>query len=211
MKITRLFASILAIATIVGGLPALGQNSSTFSLGMGFQYWDAKDADELDKDGFGGANLIARFQPDEYLGIDLRLGASGIWKDETYYVDGKKYETDISFTCCPVEAGLVLTLPLNDMCTLYGGPGVGYYYYDIDVETSRKHGHHYPRRWHDHIKLDDDFGWYAVAGLKVKLARHFSLFGEARYTDTETRIKDEDSEKFDCSGFGVQFGMMFDF
>ncbi len=210
MKFTKLTACILAIATATGAMSALGANSA-FSLGFGLQYWDAKDASKFDKDGFGGCNMVARLQPDKYLGIDFRLGASGIWDGKTYHVDGQKYETDVTFTCCPVEAGLVLMLPVNNYITLYGGPGVGYYHYDLDVEVSRKHGHHYHREWDRHYSLDDDFGWYAVAGLTVRLTRHVSLFGEARYTDTETSLKHDDSVEFDCSGFGGQIGLMFDF
>lgn len=214
MKFTRLTACILALATATGAMSALGEGAhSVFSLGLGFQYWDAKDVSDLDMDddGLAGMNLIARVQPSEFFGIDLRLGGSGVWDDETYYVDGKKYKTDVSLMCWPVEAGIVLMLPINDTITLYGGPGVGYYYYDIDIERSRRHGHHYHSEKSKHIKLEDDFGWYAVAGLSVRLAPHVSLFGEARYTDTETSFKDEDASKFDCSGAAVQVGFMFDF
>lgn len=212
MKLWRLTACLMAMAITTGAASALADGSHpTFSLGMGVQYWDAKDADLLDEDGFAGANLIVRFQPSAYLGIDLRVGGSGVWDGKTYYVDGRKYETDVTLSCCPVEVGLLLMLPLGDTVTLYAGPGAGYYFYDIDIETSSKHGHHYHSEWHRHIELEDDFGWYAVGGLKVKLGSSVSLFGEVRYTDTETSLKDDDSEKFDASGVGVQAGIMFDF
>lgn len=211
MKFTRLTACILAIAAATSAMPELAHGSSTFNLGVGFQYWDAKAADKFDEDGMGGVNVIARLQPAEFYGIDFRFGASGVWDSDTYHVDGQKYKTDATFTCYPVEAGLVLTLPLGDSITLYAGPGVGYYYYDIDIEKSHKHGHHYHSDKTKHIKVDDDFGWYALGGLSVRLATHLSLFGEVRYTDTETCLKDDDSVKFDCRGVGVQAGLMFDF
>lgn len=184
---------------------------SEFSLGIGGQYWDAKDADKLGEHGFGGANLIARYRANEYVGFDVRLGASGIWDADSYRVDGTKYETDAVFMCCPLELGLVLMWPVNDWFTVYGGPGIGYYYYDIDVETTTRHGHHIRSTWSEHIHLKDDFGWYAVGGATFQLARHFSLFGEARYTDTETKLRNSGAEKIDCSGFGVQLGCLFDF
>lgn len=209
MKKMKLLACLLALATAVGTVSALG--APGFSLGLGVQYWDAEDASEFDKDGMWGGSVIARVRPIDYFGIDFRAGGMGIWDSKTYRINGQKYETDAAFWCCPFEVGLLLMLPVSDVFTIYGGPGVGYYYYDIDIETTTKHGHHWHSERSDHIKLDDDFGWYAVAGAKFQFAPCFSIFGEARYTDTETSFKDAKSDKIDCSGFGVQVGCMFDF
>ena len=210
MKSWKLMACVLALAA--ASTAAFAQSSySPFSLGVGAQYWDAKDVDKLDEDGFLGGNLIFRVRPAELLGIDLRVGSSGVWKGKSYRENGVKYETDTTFYCVPVELGLVLMLPVNDVITLYGGPGVGYYYYEIDVETTSKHHHHYHREWHDDYELEDDFGWYAVAGVNLQLAPHFSIFGEGRYTDTETNLKHVKTDPFDCSGWGVQAGVMIDF
>ncbi len=212
MNFSKLTACLLALTIAAGVTSALGQDSHpTFSLGFGAQYWEPKDIDEFDEDGFWGANLIARIQPSSYFGIDLRLGGSGVWEGESYYINGRKYEADVTFLCCPVEAGIVFMLPLGDVVTLYAGPGVGYYYYDIDIEVSSKHGRHYHTHWSDNIELEDDFGWYVVGGLKIQLASCFSIFGEARYTDTKTSLEEDDSVEFDCSGVGFQAGIMFDF
>ena len=211
MKSMKILACLLALGMTAGAVTAFAGSYSAFSLGIGAQYWDAKDADQLDEDGFTGGNLILRIRPSENIGIDLRAGASGVWDSESYRVDGTKYETEATFMCCPFEAGLVLMFPLGDILTIYGGPGVGYYYYDIDIETTSKHHHHYHSEWSRHIELEDDFGWYAVAGLNLQLVPHLSLFGEARYTETETSLKGDESGKFDCSGFGVQAGVMIDF
>ena len=212
MKYSKLTACLLALTIATGTMSAFGQSShTTFSLGFGVQYWEPKDIDEFDEDGFWGANLIARIQPSEYFAIDFRLGGSGVWDGDTYYIDGRKYETDVTFMCSPFEAGIVFMLPLGDAVTLYAGPGVGYYYYDIDIETTSKHHHHYHSEWSDHIELEDDFGWYVVGGLKIQLTSCFSIFGEARYTDTKTSLKDFDSVELDCSGVGFQAGVMFDF
>ena len=210
MKAKKLLICLLALAIVAGAANALAGGPG-ISLGLGVQYWDAKDADMLDEDGLLGGGAILRLHPTEYLGIDFRFGAVGVWDSDTYRVDGRKYRTDATFYCAPFEAGLVLMLPLNDSLTIYGGPGVGYYYYDIDVETSSKHGHHYDNEWRQHIKLEDDIGWYAVAGLNISLAPNVSIFGEARYTDTETNFKNAKSIKLDCSGFGAMAGLMFDF
>lgn len=214
MKHTKLLACLLALATIAGAASALASDHPVFSIGLGGQYWMAKDAkDVLDEDGLWGGNLILRIQPVEYLGIDLRAGASGAWDNDSWHgPDGRKYDETATFMCCPFEAGLVLIIPLGDMFSLYGGGGVGYYYYDIDIrETSHRHGHSSRTEWHDHIKLEDDVGWYALGGLKLNLAPHFSLFGEARYTDTETNLKNAKDFKIDCSGVAFQAGIMVDF
>ena len=209
MKRMKLLACLLALATVAGAWQAMA--APGFGLGVGVQYWDAKDADVFDENGFWGANLILRLRPADYVGIDFRAGGSGVWDGDTYRRDGTKYRTDATFMCCPFEVGLVLMLPVNDGITLYAGPGVGYYYYDIDLEVHEKHGHHYHSEWSDHIKMDDDFGWYAVAGLNLHLGPNFGLFGEVRYTETETSLKHSDSRKIDCSGIGGQAGIMIEF
>lgn len=208
MKKLKLLACLLALAAVAGTALA-GQ--SGVSLGLGVQYWDAKDADVLDEDGLLGGGAILRLRATDYIGVDFRAGAVGIWDSDTYRRDGTKYETDAVFYCVPLEVGLVLMLPLNDVLTIYGGPGVGYYYYDIDVETTTKHGHHSHSEWSRHIKMEDDFGWFAVAGLNIRLAPGFSIFGEVRYTETETSLKGNDAAKIDCSGIGGQAGIMFGF
>lgn len=210
MKNTKLLACLLALATVAGATSALASHS-VVSLGAGAQYWDAKDADDLDEDGMFGGGLILRVQPSDYFGIDFRAGAVGVWDSHKYRVDGTKYERDSTLYCCPFELGLVLAFPLSDAISIYGGPGVGYYYYDIDIETSSKHGHHYHSERSEHIELEDDFGWYAVAGLKIDLVPGFSIFGEARYTETETSLKHGNGSEFDASGFGAMGGFMINF
>lgn len=214
MKHSKLLACLLALATVAGAASALADDHPVFSIGLGGQYWMAKDAkDILDEDGLWGGNIILRFQPAPYIGIDLRGGGSGAWDTDSWHgPDGRKYDETATFMCCPVELGLVLILPIADSFSIYGGGGGGYYYYDIDIrESSHRHGHSYRTEWHDHIKLEDDWGWYALGGAKINLAPHFALFGEARYTDTETKLKEYKEFKIDCSGVAFQVGFMFDF
>lgn len=211
MNKVKFAACLIAATTFAGATTAFGGNSTTLSMGFGVQYWDTKDLDTFDEDGLWGANIITRVMPSDIVGFEFRFGGSGVWKDKTYRYDGKKYETDATFSCCPLEAGLVLMLPIDQRLSLYGGAGGGYYIYDIDIKTTSKHGHHYHTERSRHISLDNDFGWYGVAGLKVKLGSSVSLFAEARYTDTETTVKHDDERKFDCSGVGAQAGLMFDF
>ena len=190
---------------------------SVFGLGAGVQYWNLKDAKILDEDGLWGMNFIARIRPARLLGIDLRAGCSGVWDGDSYRLHGDRYSKDVTFSCVPLEAGLVLTIPVGDRCTVYGGPGIGYYHYDIDIEMSRKSGHHYTERT-EHIRLEDDCGWYAVAGATFRLLPQLSLFGEVRYTDTETSLRHpedygatREETAIDCSGWGGQVGLMVEF
>ena len=214
MKNWKALACMLAMLAVVPATQALGDgNWSIFNIGLGGQYWDAKDIDDFDTDGMWGGNVILRIRPIQYLGIDIRGGFSGNSDGDSYKIDGRRYESDITFECVPLEAGLVAMLPVGDIITLYGGPGVGYYWYNLNLnEHSSRHGHHYRKEYNEDIDLEDDFGWYALAGINFQLCPHFSLFGEVRYTDTETKLEDVDNaEKIDCSGIGFQAGVMFDF
>ncbi|MBQ7251127.1 MAG: outer membrane beta-barrel protein [Kiritimatiellae bacterium] len=212
MNPKKILLSALLLAAVA--LPAAAREAEpapVFGLGMGLQYWHADDMDVCDKDAMGGANLIARYRPVPYLGIDCRLGCSGVWDGDKYRMDGKRYETDVVFLCVPVEFGLLGMLPAGDSFTFYAGPGVGYYWYDIDVKTTRKHHHHYHTEWNEHVKLADDIGWYAVAGADWRIVPCLSLFAEARYTGTGTHVRHEKSAEIDCSGFGGQIGILFNF
>lgn len=215
--------ALVCVLAMLAAVPAAelqaAEDFSVCNIGIGCQYWNAKDLDEFDADGMFGLNLILRIRPIKYLGIDLRIGGEGAWEGETIRVDGRRYDTDVVFGCVPAEAGLVLMLPVGDVVTLYGGGGVGYYYYDLDVES---HTHHRHSRWeHDdeHIKMEDDVGWYALVGLNFQLCPHFSVFVEGRYTDTATKFKhpedyglsESENEDIDISGVGGQIGLMFDF
>ena len=218
MKTWKAIACVLAVLAAVPAVRAdEGRDWSVANLGLGVQYWNVKDLDEFDGDGMWGANFIVRIRPIEYLGIDLRIGGEAAWEGESIRINGEKYDTDVVFGCVPAEAGLVLMLPVGNVVTLYGGGGVGYYYYDLDVES---HEHHSHSNWDydEHIGMEDDFGWYALGGVSFRLARHVSIFGEVRYTKTDTAFKhpadygvSESDNEIDCSGVGGQIGVMFNF
>lgn len=212
MKNMKLLACLVALATVAGAASALADHP-VFSLGLGAEWWNAKDADKFDEDGLLGGGIIARLRPSDYLAFDIRLSGVGEWKDSKWRDNGVKYYRDSSFYCVPAELGLVLMLPLNDALTIYAGPGVGYYYYEIETEIREKENHRYHRTYRESVELEDDVGWFAVAGLNISLAPNISIFGEARYTDTETSLKHNDDQKweFDASGVGVMAGIMFDF
>lgn len=214
MKSWKTLACLLVLLTAVPAVHA-DEDFAVFNLGIGGQYWDAKDIDDgngFEEDGLWGGNLIIRIRPIKYLGIDIRAGVSANWEGKSYRVGGRRYEEDETFTCVPVEVGLIGMLPLGPVVTLYAGPGMGYYFYNYNYsEHSSRHGHHYRKEYDEDIDLENDFGWYAVGGATFQICRHFSLFGEVRYTDTETELEDFDSVKIDCSGIAGQIGVIFDF
>ena len=215
MKSWKILVCLLAVLTAVPAVRA-DDDFAVFNLGIGGMYWNAKDIDssnDFDSDGLWGGSIIFRIRPIKYLGIDFRAGGAFNWDGESYKEDGRRYEEDETFTCVPLEIGVIGMLPLGNVVTLYGGPGAGYYYYNFNYsKSSTRHGHHYREEYDKDIDLEDDFGWYAVLGANFQICRHFSLFGEARYTDTDTKVEDvKNAPKIDCSGVGVQIGAMFDF
>jgi hypothetical protein len=107
---------------------------------------------------------------------------------------------DTNVEMIPVEGALLLQLPLGDSLTLYGGGGVGYYFFDSDV-----------------AELDDAVGYFPVAGLEISFG-DIKLFGEVRWlflnTDVDT-AGDEleglvDGDEADVDGLGVNVGLAID-
>lgn len=223
MKRLTLLACLAAMLPLVPAASA--QDDATgpgkVAVGIGAQFWAPKALDDfMDEPALWGADLLVRVRPVRYFGIDLRAGAVGAWASETYWYDGYRYDGDVTFTCVPLEFGAVLMLPLGDSLTLYGGGGGGYYTYDCDIEISPGHRHHRYRSWKidESVDMENDFGWYALAGLEVRLCPHLSLYAEARYTSTEISISHPDDydfpveeSDFDMSGVGARAGLMFDF
>jgi len=107
-------------------------------------------------------------------------------------------DTDVEMI--PVEGTVLLQIPLGDSLKLYGGGGVGYYFFDSDT-----------------AELDDAVGYYPLAGLEVALG-DFKLFGEVRWlflTADVDEAGDEleglvDGDEADVDGLGVNVGLSID-
>lgn len=217
-KLTAL-ACLAAMLALVPASMAQERTHSVFNVGLGAQFWSPKELDDfMDEDAMWGGNLIIRIRPVQYFGIDLRAGASSAWSSETYRYYGETMDEDLTLGCVPLELGGVLMLPLGDTLTLYGGGGVGYYYYRCKWEVSYNVHHH--RNWDidEDVDMEDDVGWYALAGATIRLCPHLSIFLEGRYTGTETSLShpedydvSDEENSFDMSGVGIQAGLMFDF
>lgn len=160
-------------------------------LGIFGTYWDADDTD--DPAIGGGVKLKAPLMPN--LCVELR----GSYLVE--FLDDSDEESII-----PLEAGLVIEFPVADQLTIFAGGGAGYFIspeYEVDV----------PGWGSADLDLDDEVGYYVVAGAELKLNESVALFAEAKYTAVEfdgaevdgTDVDFEDSE---LKGLGVNAGLM---
>lgn len=158
-------------------------------LGAYGSYWDTKDLGP----GVGGG---VKFKGDlaEMLGIEVR--AAGLTKFD-------EWEGDDELFVIPIEAGLLLNLPLGEdvPITLYGGGGGGY---AIIPEA-------------DDVDFDDDFCFYGVGGIELGLGENASLFGEVLYRVLEVGgaeiddIEVESEEDVEITGVSFNAGLLFRF
>ena len=214
-KIAGLFAALLCAASLASAeeaAPAATPALSRVSLGAHLSYWDAKDLDAIDLDGAIGGGIVGQIRLLDYLALETRLGAYGAGNNSDVFVEGQGwYENDTVIVCMPLEAGLVALLPLGESFSLYGGPGVGYYFFDGEFRTTQG-----PVETTIDMDLDDEPGFYALLGGRFQLARNAALFLEGQYTWIETSLRREvgpiqANPDLDFSGFSLSAGMLFTF
>ena len=198
--------------------PPAETTGRSFSLGAAISYWDLSRLEGLDVDGAGGGGIVGHFRQRGWWAFELRL--SGYAVGDTRDVeaeDGRRFENDLTIVAMPLEANLLFCLPFGDVLSLYGGPGAGYYLFDGQSNSDLGDRHVI----YD-IEVDDEFGGYALVGLRAQLTPHFGLFAEGKYTWVETSIErtsavwkdigiDWGREELDFSGFAVNVGMSFTF
>jgi outer membrane protein W len=106
-------------------------------------------------------------------------------------------DTDVDMI--PLElAGLVNFSMLGERIVPYVGAGVGYYLFEGDGAD-----------------LDNEVGFFPVAGLEIGLQR-LSLFAEARWLFLETDVDSAKAElrnliEADVDGLGINLGLLFRF
>jgi len=163
--------------------------SAAGGLGVFGSYWDTKDADS----GWGAG---AKFQLEVIPNICVE--ARG-----TYFPDfGKSSGDDPKLNVIPAEADAIIKFPISDMLVPYVGGGAGYYMFDIDNNDSAVD-----------ISVDDEFGFFALAGVEVGLSKQVSLFAEGKYTWLDVTAKASgggmsESEDASMNGFGGNAGLM---
>lgn len=191
---------------------------SHFHLGADVFYWDLSRLDGINLHQAGGGGIVGHFRLHDYYALELRL--SGFAASETREIeteDGRHVKNDVTIVAMPLEADAVVRFPIGDRLCAYGGPGIGYYLFDgqsnSDLGTEKI--------VYD-IEVDDEGGWYLLAGLRAKISRNFDLFVEGRYTWIKTSIEkavevrndigiDWVAQELDFSGFAVAVGMIFSF
>ena len=86
------------------------------------------------------------------------------------------------------------------------GGGFGYYMLELDTES--------PAGLDAKVDLDDEVGWYAVAGLKLRFSQGLALVLEAQYRGVEGTAEGDDlgevdgEYSLDLEGFGANAGLM---
>ena len=213
-----LLAWAVSLAQAHGTAPPSETPTAPFHLGAFVSYWDLSRLDGLDFDGAGGAGIVGHFLLGAPFELDLRLsGFAARDSRDITTEEGQRFENDVTIVSMPLEANVLVRLPLGGSFSLYGGPGIGYYLYD-GQSNSHLNG---IKTVYD-IEVDDEFGFYALAGLRFQCTRHFAAFVEGKYAWIETSIEkatevrhdigiDWVEQELDFSGFAANVGLLFTF
>ena len=177
-----------AASTIGAKATASLVNTPYAGLGVFASRWESQDYGTLT--GYGlrlGWNV---FDP---LGLEARAS----------YFESK--DDEIETTLIPLEAALVLRLPLHRHFVPYVGAGAGYYFKDADYDDESG-------TWDT---SEDVAGYFALAGLNLYLGA-VSLFAEAKYnlvgTDDDLQWRGSDVEaKNSLDGFSYSAGLKLGF
>ena len=172
-------------------------SSQALASGLGIfgSYWDSKDAGDT----YGGGALL-RLPVNPTTSQDIR----GSYFEFTERFEGMRTDWEI----IPVEAALLIHLVTNPGFTLYAGGGGGYYFADATIRGVDGN---------DRMDIDNEFGYFALAGLRLRLSPNMSLFAEAQYRwiDFDQAKFRGDDEKFDIDlkmdGFGANAGLLLRF
>jgi hypothetical protein len=181
----------LAVLTVL----AVGALSASAGSGVGFygSYWDSEDPGA----GLGGG-LKVKADLSDMLAFEVRASYVGNFEEDD---NGATEE----FFLVPLEADLLVQVPLGEKMKLYGGGGGGWYVAP-EFETDNNVD----------IDPDDEFGFFGVGGIEFALSETFGLFAEAKYTVLEIgglKVDNEDvdlrDEELDMTGLGVNVGVMY--
>ena len=178
----RMFLCVLGVV-LLGAVAA-----SANGLGVFGSYWDTNDNDDV----WGGG---AKLQID--LMENICVEARGAYFPEFGDSSGEELKVDI----IPVEADAILKFPISDMLTPYVGGGVGYYIFDVENDIEGVD-----------VDIDNEFGYFALAGVEIAFNEQVSLFAEGKYTWLEATIEAsgdvEGEETGKLDGFGGNAGLM---
>lgn len=175
---------------VVLAVLALGATGAMAAGGFGLfgSYWDA----DGDTGMGGGIKVKGELAPN--LAIEIRASYLPEWD----FDDDATDDAFEDFSVIPVEADLTLNFPLADALNVYAGGGIGYY---VTPEFELK-GAPIGASAEPDVDLDDEFGYFAVAGIEIKLNDQVALFGEAQYRWLEIEEAEIDGSDVDLDDLG---------
>lgn len=211
----------LGFATLAGAQPAApapDAASEPFSLGAYASYWELSGLDGLDVAGAPGGGIVGQFRLPGPFALDLRLsGYAARDSRDIVTADGEQIDNDVTIVSMPLEMNVLVSWPLGAKLRLYGGPGLGYYLFD-----GQSNNHRDGKETVYDIEVDDEFGAYALAGLRAQFFPRLAAFVEAKYTWIETSVEkatdvhydigiDWVAQDLDFSGLALAVGLLFTF
>lgn len=190
---------VLAVLAVL----ALGVASASAAGGLGVfgSYIDTEDPGTA-----SGGGIKFKFDLAEPLAIEFRASyLTGFDPDD----EVKDLLEDMELV--PLEANLVFNLPMGDAATVCLGGGGGYYILpEFEVESG------IPGEASTDVDPDDEFGFFALAGIELSLNENVALFAEAQYRWLEVDSAEIDDEDVDFGddgvifdGFGANAGLLF--
>lgn len=182
-------AAVMLLATV----PAAAAGFSVFG-----SYWNTSDVEDT----FGGG-----------LGLTFPIGGAGLGLDfrATYYQElsdepiGNLFDDDEGFfeeeslEVLPLEAGLRYNFDTDGTFNPWVGAGISYMLLDFTREN---------------VEVDDETGFYVVAGSSFGDPEGVNFFAEALYRSTEATVRRDDPDRIrddvaiDLDGLGVNAGVL---
>jgi hypothetical protein len=181
---------IIVFATLISFLSA---SAFAGAIGAFGSYWDSEDAGES----YGyGLRLASTSDPAGFL--ELRVSRFDNFEDD----DKGSYS---GLDVIPIDIGMTLNMTPADSLQFYIGGGGSYYMMESEIETaSGKH----------ELDIDDEWGCYGLAGIKLELSPSLHLFAEGVYRQVEgtfpnDKLEDVDSDvDFKLDGWGANAGIL---
>ena len=209
---------LAALAPARAGTPPPAVPPEPFSLGAFASYWELSGLDGLDVAGAPGGGIVGHFRLPAPFAVELRLSGYAARDSRTIVAaDGAAIDNRVTIVAMPLEMNVLVEWPLGEVLRLYGGPGAGFYLFD-----GQSNNHRDGKETVYDIEVDDEFGAYALAGLRAQLFPRLAVFVEARYAWIETSVEkatdvrtdigiDWVAQTLDFSGFAANAGLLFTF
>jgi opacity protein-like surface antigen len=188
MKIPRFrLLNPATAALLLIALSAAPAGAAVLGIGVHGGCVKAHDADQ--GTGAYGAHLDLHLSP--WFALQ---GSVDAWLEESIPLNSDTSVGDLKVKSMPLTVTARIFLPISSTFAPFAGAGAGIYY----VEKN------YPQSLNDlHINDDttQEFGWHAAAGVEVKIARLFSVYGEGRAIFADTGEKLDEAVVQDLKDF----------